>query len=61
MGGLKWVILVNEKGWSGFYVNTGWIGLGWVEMDSCVEPDPEIKTSRSQYKILSKLTEIYWR
>ena len=61
MGGLKWVILVNEKGWSGFYVNTGWIGLGWVEMDSCVEPDPEIKTLRLHYKILLKLTEIYWK
>ena len=30
-------------------------------MDSCVEPDPEIKTSRSHYKILLKLTEIYWK
>ena len=58
MGGLKCVILVNEVGWSGFYVNTGWIGLGWVEMDSS---DPEIKTSRLHYKILLKLTEIYWK
>ena len=28
---------------------------------SCQEPDPEIKISRSHYKILSKLTEICWR
>ena len=25
------------------------------------EPDPRNKTSRPHYKILSKLTEIYWR
>ena len=25
------------------------------------EPDPKNKTSRSHYKILSKLTKIYWR
>ena len=61
MGGLKWVILVNVVGWSRFYVNTAWIGLGWVEMDSCVELDPEIKISHSHYKFLLKLTEIYWK
>ena len=111
MGGLKWVILVNEVGWSGFYVNTGWIGLGWVVLklilvqsrtlklksrihtinfikidrnllemtqydwqllcakqygqtymwDPCEELDSGIKISRSHYKILSNLTEIYWK
>ena len=58
LGGLKYVILVNGVGWSSFHVNAGWIGLKWI---LCVEPDPEIKTSRSHYKILLKLTEMFWR
>ena len=41
-------------GWNGFYVNMDWSGLGWAEMDWN-------KTSRSHYKILSKLTEICCR
>ena len=32
--GLKCVILSNGVGWSGFYVNMDWSGLGWAEMDS---------------------------
>jgi len=30
LGGLKWVVLGNGVGWSGFYVNAGWNELGWV-------------------------------
>jgi len=32
LGGLKWVVLGNRTGQSGFYVNAGWDGLGWAEM-----------------------------
>ena len=61
LSGLKCVILLNGVGWSRFYINASWVGLGWVEMDFFIEPDPEIKISRSHYKILLTLTEIYWR
>ena len=38
-------------------VELGLVGLKWI---LCVEPDPEIKISRSHYKFLSKLSEICW-
>ena len=34
-GWLKYVELSNGLGWSGFYVNTGLDGLGWVEWIFC--------------------------
>ena len=34
LDGLKWVVLDNRVGWSGFYVNMSWGGLEWVEMDT---------------------------
>ena len=34
LDGFKWIILGNEVGRSGFYINAGWDGLGWVEMDT---------------------------
>ena len=34
MGGSKWVVLASGVGWSGFYINIDWSGLGWVEIDS---------------------------
>ena len=33
MGGFKCVVLATGVGWSGFYVNIDWSGLGWAEMD----------------------------
>jgi len=35
-----------------------WLTYTWVP---CQEPNPEIKTPRSHYKILLKLTEICWK
>jgi len=52
------IVLANGVGWSRFYINVGWGELKWI---LCAEPDPENKTSRSHYKLLSKLTEICWR
>ena len=61
---------------SGFYVHMVWSGLVsrckrfelvWIGMvrslarSSHKESDPRNKISCSHYKILSKLTEIYWR
>ena len=40
LGGLKWSILVNGVGWSRFYVNTGRVGLDWVEMGSLCRAGP---------------------
>ena len=34
LDGLKWVVLVNGVGRSGFYINAGWGGLGWIENDT---------------------------
>ena len=37
MGEFKWVVLANEVGWSGFYVNIDWSGLGglkWIFMQN---------------------------
>ena len=63
-------------GASGFYARMVWsglvsrckrFGLVWIGMvrsltrSSHKEPDPKNKTSRSHYKILSKLTETCWR
>ena len=33
LGGLKCVVLGNGVGWSRFYINAGWGGFGWVEID----------------------------
>ena len=34
MYGLKWVVLVNGVGRDRFYINAGWSGLEWVEIDT---------------------------
>ena len=74
LDGFKWIILGNEVGRNGFYINAGWDGLGWVEIDTLCKTmaiykcqsrvmswNLKLKILCSHYKISSKLIEICWR
>ena len=57
--GPDWILFTHiQYDWQLFCANQYGYNYLWAPHE---EPNPGIKTPRSHYKILSKLTEIYWR